>query len=367
MTIQVNFYCMFNVTGVGRHSENAFFSMLRHRDTDTYLSYVNASRDSSIRRAMRYGRPEDDVTAFFWRVSPELVQQFPGRSLLWWFFESDRLPQKWLEDILAYDEIWAPSTWARDVLLDHEVDPENVRVVESGVNTRIFRPAAERPRRSEFVFLLVGKYEKRKSIDETIQAFVEEFPLQRYPVVQLRLKADFPMFPERVRELARRVSGDPRIKVISGSMTDEQMAGLYQQADAFVFPTKAEGFGLPCIEALACGLPVITTAVSAQTTFLDHIPGLYAPVEFRMAPIVDPDYKGFYGKEYGNEDFGNWALPSMPSLRAAMRDVYEHQADWRARAAQASAVIREAFSWDAIGKRAVEGARALHARSLDAR
>jgi glycosyltransferase involved in cell wall biosynthesis len=364
MSIQVNFFCMFNVTGVGRHSENAYFSMLAHRTPDMHLTYVNAGRDSSLRRAVRNSRPDRDVTGFFWRQPANLVQAFEGRSFLWWFFESDRVPQKWLEEILTYDEIWAPSTWARDVLLAHEVEAENVRVVESGVNTRVFKPAAQRPRRAEFIFLLVGKYEKRKSIDETIQAFGAEFPLHRYPLVQLWLKADFPMFPERVRDLARRVSSDPRIKVISGSMTDEEMAGLYQQASAFVFPTKAEGFGLPCIEAIACGLPVITTAVSAQTTFLDHIPGLYAPVEFRVAPIVDPDYKAFYGAEYGNEDFGNWALPSLESLRAAMRDVYEHQAAWRVRADQASAVIREAFSWDAIGKKAVAGVHALHGRDL---
>jgi glycosyltransferase involved in cell wall biosynthesis len=362
--MQVNFCCNFNYTGVGRHCENAFFSMLPQRPPGMMLSYVNAMRDSSMRRGIRDSRDDSTVTAFFWRFPVEHVQQFRGRKFIWFFFESDRMPQRWLENLLAYDEVWAPSTWARDVLLAHEVDAQNIRVVESGVNTSVYQPAERPPAGKSFIFLLVGKYEKRKSIDETVQAFNAEFPMLQYPTVELWLKADFPMFPDRVRELARGVSRDPRIKVISGSKTDNEMAQLYQSAHAFVFPTKAEGFGLPCIEAIACGLPVITTEVSAQTTFLDHIPGLFAPVEFEMAPIVDPDYERFYGAEYAGEPFGNWALPSVPSLRKAMREVFENPRAWRERGLQASEIIRREFSWNAIGRKAVAGVQALHEREL---
>jgi glycosyltransferase involved in cell wall biosynthesis len=364
MTVHVNFFCMFNVTGVGRHCENAYFSMLRQRPPGVFLSYVDAMRDSSVRRAIRDSRAESHVTAYFWRMPLEHGHIFPGRSFFWWFFESDHLPQKWLEQTLLFDEIWAPSPWARDVLLAHDVDPDRVRVVESGVNTRIFSPAAQRPERPGFIFLLVGKHEKRKSIDETVAAFIAEFPLARFAQMQLWLKADFPMFPERVKELARRVSSDPRIKVISGVMTDDAMADLYRQADAFVFPTKAEGFGLPCIEAIACGLPVITTEVSAQRTFLDHIPGLFASVDYTVAPIVDVDFTNLYGADYAGEPLGTWAIPSIASLRSAMRDVYENRANWRRKGLQASAVIREQFSWDAIGRKALDGVQALHARTL---
>lgn len=367
MIVRFNLFCMFNQTGVGRHCENAYLAILRNRPQGLHLNYANAARGASVRRMVRDAREGTDVNGFFWRIPAAEIHQFRGRSFFWWFFESDRIPQKWLEDILVYDEVWAPSAWARDVLLAHEVDPASVRVVESGVNTDIFFPdpeVREPPKPDRFAFLLVGKYEGRKSIDETVQAFSAEFPLVRYPLVELRLKADFPLYPQRVHELARRVSNDPRIRIISGNLTDPQMARIYRDADAFVFPTKAEGFGLPCIEALACGLPVITTPVSAQTAFLDQVAGLYAPVEYKMAPIVDPDYTRFYGADYAGEPLGNWALPSIDSLRACMRDVYEHRAAWRDRAAQASAIIRREFSWDAIGRKAIEAALALRRREI---
>jgi glycosyltransferase involved in cell wall biosynthesis len=361
MNIHVNFFCHFNETGVGRHCENAFYAMSRNRPNGLYPMYIDNTRESSVHRAIDDGRVDTDITAFFWRYPARLVQQFRGPRLIWWFFESDRLPRKWLDEIQVYDEIWVPSGWARDVVLAHDVPPSRVRLMESGVKTTIFRPTPVS--HDGFVFLMVGKYEKRKSIDETVIAFEDEFPAAGYPHVQLWLKADFPLFPDRVHELARKVIHDRRIRVISGRISDEQMARLYCASDAFVSPSKAEGFGLPCIEAIACGVPVIATNVTAQSVFLDRIPGLYAPVAFELAPIVDDDYRRFYAADYQGEDFGNWAIPSVESLRSAMRDVYEDPESWRERAHRAAALIREEFSWDAIARRAIAAVQQLKSRS----
>lgn len=361
MSVKVNFFCHFNHTGVGRHCENAFFAMNRQRPAGLLLDYVNNTRETSVRRAIAQGRVPLDVTLFFWCYPAALVQQFAGRRATWWFFESDRLAPRWLQEIDVFDEIWVPSHWGREVLLAHGVPDERVRTLESGVNSQVFRPA---PLAHEaFVFLSVGKYENRKSIDETVAAFAAEFPAPRYPSVQLWLKADFPLFPERVRQLAQKFEHDRRIRVISGALTDRQMAELYNAADAFVFASKAEGFGLPCLEAIACGVPVIATRYSAQSVFLDRIPGLYVPVEYRIAPIVDGDYSYFYANDYDGQDFGNWALPSIQSLRNAMREVYEQPALWRERALQASAILREEFDWDVIGRKALQAAQALHGRA----
>src|SRR5262249_39107250 len=146
---------------------------------------------------------------------------------------------------------------------------------------------------------------------------------------------DYPLFPQRIAELRQRVAPDPRIRVVSGIFSDEQMAVLYNSADAFVFPSKAEGFGLPCIEAMACAVPVIATNVSAQSVFLDRVQSLYWPVEYQVVPLNDADYAYFYGAEYAGEDFGRWAIPSIASLRAGMRNLFEHVGTWRERAVKA--------------------------------
>ena len=350
--MDVNFLASFNVTGIGRHSEAAFYGVLRNRPPGLVPYYVNKMRPASVQRFLGDPRARSGATIMFWRFTVEELREFPGRRIGWLFFESDRLPPSWIEQMRAFDELWMPSDWGREVLIAHGIPAERIRVVPAGVDHRIYRP---QPRPHEgFVFLTVGKYEKRKSIDEAIEAFLAEFPAATHPKVEFWIKADHPVFPERIAALRARHVAEPRLRFVSGHFSDEQMAELYNRTDAFVFPTKAEGFGLPCVEALACGLPLITTDCSAQTVFLKHVAGLFCSVSYRMADLDDPDYAHFYGADYQGTPYGRWALPDMASLRAGMREVYEERTDWRARAQQAAECIREKFSWDRVGRRAVD-------------
>jgi len=348
--MNVNIFGQMNVTGVGRHIDNLFFALVRNRPAGVMINYVDPTRESSVRR-MGAGVGSEDATIFLWRIGAQHLAGLAGRKIVWPYFESDRLPVGWVQDFAAYDEVWSPTRWGRDVLLAHGLAQHRVKVVEAGVNPAIFHP---QPVAHEgFVFLSVGKYENRKSIDEIVRAFCAEFPRERNPHIRLNLKADYPLYPQRVAQLRARVAEDGRIDVVSGNLSDQAMARLYNGADAFVFPSKSEGFGLPCIEALACGLPVIATAYSGQATFLERIPGLFRPVEYRIAPLVDEDYARFYARDYGGADFGRWAIPVPESLRQSMREVYDDAASWRARADRASKIIRDEFSWDVIARKSL--------------
>jgi len=176
MNIKVNLLCNFNNTGVGRHCENAFFALHRNRPAGMTVEYVNNARESVVQNALQTGNGERDITLFFWRTAHPVVKQFPGRRVIWWFFESDRLPRYWLEQISIYDEVWMPSLWGRDVMLAHGYPAQRIRVVESGVSAGVFRPlegeyaTREDSTSAPFIFLSVGKYENRKSIDEIIAA-----------------------------------------------------------------------------------------------------------------------------------------------------------------------------------------------------
>jgi len=352
----LNFFGNFNGTGVGRHTENAFMGASRTRPQGVSLRYVNFGRQSSVRRLIFSARPQTDTTVFFWRQAFEFLQQVRGCRVGWLFFESDKVPEPWLRQMDAFDRLWMPSEWGRDVLLAHGLSEGKIRIVESGINERIYFP---KPIEHDgFVFLFIGKHEPRKSLEETIAAFAQEFPADACPNVELWVKADHPIFPHRVAELRARYADQRHVRFVSGFFSDEQMAHLYNRADAFVYPTKAEGFGLPCIEALACGLPVITTEYSAQTTFLKHVRGLFYTVQFEIADLVDQDYAYFYARDYGGQGYGHWAVPKIESIRAGMRDIYDNIGTWRDRARQASRIIHENFSWDRIGRKAIETAMA---------
>ena len=67
----------------------------------------------------------------------------------------------------------------------------------------------------------------------------------------------------RIRRRLERMTGDGSVVKI-GYISDEVLASLYRRAKAFVFPSLAEGFGLPVAEAMACGTPVVTSRISSM-------------------------------------------------------------------------------------------------------
>ena len=88
-------------------------------------------------------------------------------------------------------------------------------------------------------------------------------PRKGLPALAARATADLPLvvagrLGAEAAELAR-----PGVVITVGRVSDEELAALYSAADVFVFPSFDEGFGLPPVEALACGTPVAAFAAGA--------------------------------------------------------------------------------------------------------
>lgn len=79
----------------------------------------------------------------------------------------------------------------------------------------------------------------------------------------------------------------PRVHIIHGTMSDEEIAGLYKhpKVKALVSPTRGEGFGLPLLEAAACGLPVAVTDFSGHMDFMSK--GKFIKFEYDLKEIHD--------------------------------------------------------------------------------
>jgi glycosyltransferase involved in cell wall biosynthesis len=115
----------------------------------------------------------------------------------------------------------------------------------------------------------------RKNVDGLLIAYAG-LPKQLRDNYQLvivgRLGIDAPLgpFAERVASLglADRV-------VLTGHVSEEELVLLYQGASLFVFPSRYEGFGLPVIEALACGAPAIVGRNSSLVELVDHEEALF--------------------------------------------------------------------------------------------
>jgi len=166
-----------------------------------------------------------------------------------------------------------------EFLHTHDVDPRRVHVVYPGVSTS-FRPqnpdrAAATARRLGLArpFLLyVGTREYRKNVVGLIDIFSEV--RKRQPDVMLAivgmrpwLEAAYVHGVERwagreVEHRIQQVGADGHVRVV-GFVPLPELLDLYSAAEAFVYPTLYEGFGLPALEAMACGLPVVASSRSA--------------------------------------------------------------------------------------------------------
>lgn len=110
------------------------------------------------------------------------------------------------------------------------------------------------------ILLYVGGIDARKNVFFLLRCFRELLTNWRGPGRQpvLLLAGSYEQdrdFPKLEREIAR--LGLARDVVLLGYVPDEKLIDLYHAADAFLFPSLYEGFGLPVLEAMACGVPVI--------------------------------------------------------------------------------------------------------------
>jgi glycosyltransferase involved in cell wall biosynthesis len=204
------------------------------------------------------------------------------------------------------DALLVLSGFSRAVLAgDHPKVAQRIARVDGGVDTDFFSPgdgpAAARSERafkgSEPLLVTARRLEPRMGLEELFRALT----LPGAADAQLVLIGEGILAAE-LRALADTLGLRDRIR-FAGRVSDEDLRGWYRAADLFVLPTVAyEGFGMVTVEALACGTPVVGTAVGATPELLRPLePRLLAarPTAEALAetigaalPLVDDEFRG---------------------------------------------------------------------------
>jgi glycosyltransferase involved in cell wall biosynthesis len=346
-----------NQFGIGVHYSNFADALKRIHYLGDLVDELDCEDTLGLLAAAEQSQTPDINICF---VSIPLQHHFRGTNIQWVVFESTRVPPLIMSTMLTADQVWVPSEWGRDILIKNGADPDRCHVVPEGVDSGQYHPYRPRVESPILSYLIVGKYELRKSIIETIYAWIQEFGND--PDVELVVKSNYFTNQEAKRkELCDWIetTGIRNVRVLWGSSSTLDMIDLYQQAHVFVLPTKSEGWGLPLIEAAASGLPIITVMHSGHTEFLQHIPSSVIAVEFDVAPVACEEYRFYHPAEDG--DWGTWVQPRIDSIRSALRIARDNYATLQAQARVNSSIIRDLFNWD----RSVECAlRTLQATGL---
>jgi tetratricopeptide (TPR) repeat protein/glycosyltransferase involved in cell wall biosynthesis len=304
-------------------------------ETDTAL---NTCKDPILNIAITYGNKMN------------MLQPCPGIRIGYTVWESTRLPDDWMEPLKIPDQLWTPSSFCKQVLENHGFDSKKISVVPEGIDPEIFHPNVNPLPGSEnikgFKFLNVGKYEERKCTPYMIRAFDEEFKDTKDVVLILSCHNPFEKGFDIRKKLKRlNLKCPEKILLINPVREHQSVAQLYASCDAFLFPTRAEGWGLPIIEALACGLPTIVTNYSGQTEYLTE----------EMAYLLDYEFEDINIPFFLSKDnyYGKWARPDMNQFRYYLRYIYENQDEARQKGLNAAKLVHEQWTWEHAAKIAV--------------
>ena len=189
------------------------------------------------------------------------------------------------------DRIIAVSEASRSDIVEHLNIPQErhntVKVIYNGVSPNfipatggdLFREDTSRPR----TVLYVGRSDPYKNLTLLIEAFARARQTSPFPLQLKILGPPDPRYPEaatRVKEL-----GLDAAVIWLGYQTSAALVKAYQEADLVALPSRYEGFGLPVVEAMACGTPMICSDIpvlkeiggpAAFYTPLDNLPELAA-------------------------------------------------------------------------------------------
>jgi glycogen synthase len=231
----------------------------------------------------------------------------------------------WIEKTVveSADRVVAVSAEMRQDILRHfAVDPAKVVVIHNGIDPERFRRTARRDALDrlgvkEPYVLFVGRITDQKGIFHLLEA-ARLLP----PGVQVVLCASSPDTPEIAARLTGAVTGRSEVRWINRMLPVEEVTQLYSHAAVFVCPSVYEPFGLINLEAMACEVPVVASAVG----------GIVEVVEEGRTGLLVP--------------------PARPDeLAAALRRVLEDAALARAMGAAGRKRVEERFSWASVAER----------------
>jgi len=262
-------------------------------------------------------------------------------------WEFGALPKAWVAAADNVDEFWVPSPIVRAMYVDSGIAPEKVRVVPNGVDTKKFRPGLRPlplPTKRKFKFLFVGGTIFRKGPDILLEAFAQAFTCTDDVCLVVKDFGGDSFYQGQTAETAIRAiqakPDAPEIIYLKDELSSEQMPSLYAACDCLVLPYRGEGFGMPVLEAMACGLPVIVTNGGATDSFVPSDAGWQIPSRYLLL-----------GKKVGDLPLvkNGWLLdPSKAHLVTLLQQAAAHPDECRRRGANGRARAEKRFDWNDI-------------------
>lgn len=263
-----------------------------------------------------------------------LPENKPFIGYLVW--EGEYIPEYWLDTLLdeRVKQIWVPSKHVKDAIIntmdgERESDQlpnwycklrNKIKIVPHGVDKVIFNPKDKDV--GKFTFLMNKGWpsgmKDRGGISHGIKAFCEEFTSKDNVRLIVKINAAYGMteqlMNQHIAELNIKNKDKPDVKIIIQNIEFKDLVNLYNSADVFVNTSHADGFNLNCLEAQACGVPVLTTTFGGQADFCSEDTGWLLSEGTKYEVKWDVNYEGNF-----------WEEPNVDEIKRKMRYIFKNK------------------------------------------
>eukprot|EP01027_Heterolobosea_sp_BB2_P007105 GEZU01010611.1.p1 GENE.GEZU01010611.1~~GEZU01010611.1.p1 ORF type:complete len:753 (+),score=147.23 GEZU01010611.1:110-2368(+) len=281
-------------------------------------------------------------------------------------FETDRVPATWLDNLRRVDEVWVPSKFNVETFAKATGFPrDKFKVVPQTLDFDYYDPKNAEPMaiegKASFNFLSVFEWTDRKGWDIMLQAYFEEFSSSDDVALIIKSHLPFLLTPDEAPKIRKiiddfvkekmpwRTQNLPKVIIIGTRMAQAEFPRLYRSADAFVLPTRGEGWGRPFMEAMAMELPVIATGWSGNMEYMNEEVNYL--IDYELVPCVNKDSDEYKGHM--------WAQASVPHLRKIMRHVFNNRDEARVKGKKARQHLIKNFSPEVVSNIIIERLRSI--------
>ena len=267
--------------------------------------------------------------------------------------ESTSIPESWVGPSNSMDAIIVPSTFVKELFKTNGINVP-IYVVGEGVDINIFKPeTTDKEKRvfkfdTEFNFISSGQWllgslgDDRKGIGKLIKVFCETFADREEVGLILKTSTsnvsspDYYFTKQRIKAIKKDIKF-PKIHLVHGDLTEQEMRDLYYCSNAFVSLTSGESWFRPLAEAVACDIPVLVTGWSGH---MDYIKKDMATVfDYKLAEVP----KSVYSTDVFLPGM-NWAYPDLDSVKNKLRRCVNNYPIAKERAVKLGKDFRNNFS-----------------------
>lgn len=287
-------------------------------------------------------------------TTPNVYKQYmePGKYHIGRaFWETDKIPSDFANNLQLMDEIWTGSQTNADAIKRAGVT-KPIFIIPEAIDTAV--PPVEPyivPNTNDFKFYSMFEWTERKNPGALLEAFWREFENQDGVSLTIKTYVDnfTPAKKQEIKQNIRRVKKRLQlikyapVYIFSQLMDRNQIYRFHSTFDCFVSAHRGEGWGIPQMEAMLMGKPIISTNYGG---IHEHLPDDVAfKVDYKLIPLVE---------NTRNNDWycadQKWADINIMELRRHMKYVFEHRDEMAELGAKAKKTVEEKFSLKTVGQ-----------------